>query len=97
MGCRSAAGHSTAPALLNRFWPVNCRARAIDHLLYQINSGLWRWVTERRGNVLRSGVKWLLGLGQPLPRPVLICADSKVLVEFDSLHFCLPLQAIHQR
>jgi hypothetical protein len=45
-------------------------------------------VTEGRGNVLRSGVKRLLGLGQSLPRPVLIRADSEVLIEFDSFHFC---------
>ena len=29
-------------ALLNRFWRFNCRARAIDHLLYERNSGFWR-------------------------------------------------------
>jgi hypothetical protein len=78
----------TGPALLNRFWRFNCRARAIDHLLYESNGGFWCWVTEGRGNVLSSGVKRLLGLGQPLPRPVLIRADSEVLIEFDSFHFC---------
>jgi hypothetical protein len=51
------------------------RARAIDHLLYEINSGFWRWVAGGRGNVLSIGVvviastrpppKRLLGLGQP--------------------------------
>jgi hypothetical protein len=35
---------------------------------------LWRWVTGRRGNVLSIGVKRRLGLGQPLPRPVLLSA-----------------------
>ena len=75
-------------ALLNRFWRFNCRARAIDHPLYESNGGFWRWVTEWRGNVLRMGVKRLLGLGQPLPRPVLIRTDSELLIEFDSFHFC---------
>src|SRR5215471_9066450 len=46
----------------------------IDHLLYEINSGFWRWVTRGRGNVLSIGVvvidtrpqpKRLLGLRQP--------------------------------
>jgi hypothetical protein len=54
---------------------LSLRTRAIDHLLYEINSGFWRWVTGGRGNVLSIGVvviastrpppKWLLGLGQP--------------------------------
>ena len=29
-------------ALLNRFWPRSYRARAIDHLLYDVNGGFWR-------------------------------------------------------
>lgn len=51
------------------------RTRAIDHLLYEINSGFWRWVTGGRGNILSIGIvviastrpppKRLLGLGQP--------------------------------
>jgi hypothetical protein len=51
------------------------RTRAINHLLYEINSGFWRWVTGGRGNVLSIGVvviastrpppNRLLGLGQP--------------------------------
>jgi len=75
-------------ALLNHFWRFNYRARAIDHLLYEINSGFWRWVTEGRGNVLRLGVKRLLGLGKPLPPSFLIRADSKALIECDLVHFC---------
>jgi hypothetical protein len=54
-------------ALLNRFWPFNCRARAIDHLFYECNGGFWRWVTRGRGNVLSIDVRLdasrLLGLG----------------------------------
>src|SRR6266480_1272934 len=46
----------------------------IDHLLYEINSGLWRWVTGGRENVhsisvlviaTRPPPNRLLGLGQP--------------------------------
>jgi hypothetical protein len=56
-------------------WGLSRRARAIDHLLYESNGGLWRWVTGGRGNVLSIGVvviastrpppNRLLGLGQP--------------------------------
>jgi len=56
-------------------WGLSRRTRAIDHLLYEINSGFWRWVTGGRGNVLSIGVvviastrpppNRLLGLGQP--------------------------------
>jgi hypothetical protein len=82
-------------ALLNRFWRFNCRARAIDHPLYESNGGFWRWVTEWRGNVLRMGVKRLLGLGQPLPRPVLIRGfGTPYRVRFvPFLFFCFPLVA----
>ena len=59
---------------------------AIDELLYEINSGFWRWVRKRRGNVLRIGVERPLGLCEPLPRPILIRADSEVLIERDLLH-----------
>jgi hypothetical protein len=51
------------------------RARAIDHLLYDIDSGFWRWMTEGSGDVLGIGVgvitnarpprQRLLRLGQP--------------------------------
>jgi len=61
-------------------------ALAIDELLYEINSGFRRWVRKRRGNVHRIGVERPLGLGQPLPRPILIRADSEVLIERDLLH-----------
>jgi len=61
-------------------------APAIDELLYEINSSFWRWVRKRRGNVLRIGVERPLGLGQPLSRPVLIRADSEVLIECHLLH-----------
>jgi len=80
-------------ALLNRFWRFNCRARAIDHLLYESNSGFWRWVTEGRGNVLSIGVKRLLGLGQPLPPPFLIRADSEAPIEFELVQSCFLLVA----
>jgi len=56
-------------------WGLSRRTRAIDHLLYESNSGFWRWVTGGCGNVLSIGVvviastrpppKRLLGLGQP--------------------------------
>jgi len=90
-------------ALLNLFWRLNCRTRAIDHLLDDRNGGFWRWVSGGCGNVLSIGVvviastrpprNRLLGLGQPLPRPVLIRADSEALIKFHSLHFCSPLVA----
>jgi len=37
-------------------WGLSRRTRAIDHLLYEINGGFWRWVTGGRGNVLSIGV-----------------------------------------
>jgi hypothetical protein len=80
-------------ALLNRFSRFNCRARTIDHLLYERNSGFWRLVTGGRGNVLSIGVKRFLSLGQPLPPPFLIRADSEVLIEFELVHFCFLLVA----
>jgi hypothetical protein len=56
-------------------WGLSRRTLTIDHLLYEINGGFWRWVTGGRGNVLSIGVvvigsarprpKRLLGLGQP--------------------------------
>ena len=56
-------------------WGLSRRTRAIDHLLYESNSGFWRWVTGGCGNVLSISVvviastrpppKRLLGLGQP--------------------------------
>jgi hypothetical protein len=56
-------------------WGLSRRTLAIDHLLYESNSGFWRWVTGGCGNVLSIDVvviastrpppKWLLGLGQP--------------------------------
>jgi len=61
-------------------------ALTIDELLYEINSGFCRWVRKRRGNVLRIGIERPLGLGEPLPRPILIRADSEVLIERDLLH-----------
>src|ERR1700730_363183 len=69
----------------------------IDHLLYEINSGFWRWVTGGRGNVVSIGVvnRRVPGLGQPLPRPFLIRADLKALIGFESIHFCFPLVALH--
>lgn len=75
-----------AGALLNRFWCINRHARAIDHLLYDSYRGFCSGVTGGRSNVLRIGVveiasaelplNRLFSLGQPLPRPVLIHADS---------------------
>jgi hypothetical protein len=71
----SRDGKEIASALVSR--GIGCmlsRTRAIDHLLYEINCGFWRWVTGGRGNVLSIGVvvidtrpqpKRLLGLGQP--------------------------------
>src|SRR6516165_9908640 len=43
----------------------------IDRLLYEINSGFWRWVTGGRGNPVSLGAvnPRFPGLGQPLPRP----------------------------
>jgi len=56
-------------------WGLSRRARAIDHLLYESNGGLWGWVTGGRGNVLSIDVvvivsirpppNRLIGLGQP--------------------------------
>jgi len=56
-------------------WGLSRRTRAIDHLLYESNSGFWRWVSGGCGNVLSIGVvviastrppqNRLLGLGQP--------------------------------
>jgi hypothetical protein len=60
---------------LRSLWGLSRRTRAIGHLLYEINSGFWRWATGGRGNVLSIGVVMiastrpppnrLLGLGQP--------------------------------
>src|SRR2546430_2887306 len=66
----------TSPAGDRRqsLWALSRRTRAIDHLLYESNSGFWRWVTGGGGNVLSIGAvviastrpppKRLLGLGQ---------------------------------
>jgi hypothetical protein len=62
------------------------RARAIDHLLYEINSGFWP-----EGVAIQSASLFnhrFPGLGQPSPRPFLIGADTEALIEFDLVHFC---------
>jgi hypothetical protein len=46
-------------------WGLPRRTPAIDHHSYEMNSGLWRWVTGERDNVLSISIKRLLGLGQP--------------------------------
>jgi hypothetical protein len=57
---------------LRSLWGLSRRTRAIDHLLYEINSGFWRWVTGGRGSIgvvviasTRPPPNRLLGLGQP--------------------------------
>jgi hypothetical protein len=53
-----------------------------------MNSGLWRWVTEGRGNVLSISVKRLLGLGHHSPDQSSYVRIRKSLIEFESFHFC---------
>jgi hypothetical protein len=56
-------------------------ARAVDDLLYGSNGSFWRWVTGGRGNPVSIDAHHKFsGLGKPLPRPVVICADSEALI-----------------
>src|SRR5205807_3208454 len=50
---RTSLGELCRRSLL---WGLSRRTRAIDHLLYENNSGFWRWVTGGCGNVLSIGV-----------------------------------------
>jgi hypothetical protein len=71
------------------------RTRAIDHQLYEINSGFWRWVTGGRANPVsidRVNPRFP-GLGKPLPSPFLMRADSETLIEYDLVHSCFPLSS----
>jgi hypothetical protein len=45
------------------------RARAIDHLLYESNSGFWRWVTGGRGNPVSIAVQSPLSGPRPTIAP----------------------------
>jgi hypothetical protein len=70
----SGVGASDQPGAV-QLWGLSRRTRAIDHLLYESNSGFLRWVTGGCRNVLSIGVfviastrpprKRLVGLGQP--------------------------------
>ena len=77
-------------ALLKRFWRFNCRARAVDHPLYESNRGLWRWVTGGCGHPVSFGRvnRRFPGIGKPWPPPFLIRADSEALIEFHLVHVC---------
>ena len=79
--------------------------RAIDHLLDEIDSGFSRWETGGRRNIFSVAILVIrcarptsqqpLGLGQPLPRPILVSADAEAFIECDLVHFRFPLRS-HQ-
>jgi hypothetical protein len=70
-------------------WGLPRRTWAIDHLLYEINSGFWRWVTGNPVSI--DGVNPRFpGLGKLLPSPFLMRADSETLIEHYLAHSCFP-------
>src|SRR5579863_2822314 len=79
--------------------------RVVDHLLDEIDCGFSRWETGGRRNVFSVAILVIrsarptsqqpLGLGQPLPRPILVSADAEAFIECDLVHFRFPLRS-HQ-